>query len=122
MKSLAIVIFNLALLLSAALARADLTIEITQGMDNPTAIAVVPFAWEGTGAAPVDMAAVIDADLTRSGQFAPVARTDMLGLPSTEQEVFYRDWRALETEYLLIGRVSTPPVPVFASITSCSMC
>ena len=109
MKSLAIVIFNLALLLSAALARADLTIEITQGMDNPTAIAVVPFAWEGTGAAPVDMAAVIDADLTRSGQFAPVARTDMLGLPSTEQEVFYRDWRALETEYLLIGRVSTPP-------------
>ena len=109
MKSLAIVIFNLAFLLSAALARADLTIEITQGMDNPTAIAVVPFAWEGTGAAPVDMAAVIDADLTRSGQFAPVARTDMLGLPSTEQEVFYRDWRALETEYLLIGRVSTPP-------------
>ena len=106
MKSLAIVILNLALLLSAALARADLTIEITQGMDNPTAIAVVPFAWEGAGAAPVDMAAVIDADLARSGQFAPVARTDMLGLPSTEQEVFYRDWRALETEYLLIDRKS----------------
>ena len=42
MKSLAVVILNLALLLSAALARADLTIEITQGMDNPTAIAVSP--------------------------------------------------------------------------------
>ena len=38
-------------------ARAELTIEITQGMDNPTAIAVVPFAWQGAGAAPDDIAA-----------------------------------------------------------------
>ncbi len=30
----------------------------------------------------------------------------MLGRPSTGAEVFYRDWRALDTEYLLIGRVS----------------
>ena len=92
--------------MAPAAVRADLTIEITQGMDNPTSIAVVPFAWAGPGAAPVDMASVIDGDLARSGQFAPVARADMLGLPSTEAEVFYRDWRASETEYLLIGRAS----------------
>ena len=103
MKTFAVIILNMVLVLAA---RADLTIEITQGMDNPTAIAVVPFAWQGPGVAPADVASVIDADLTRSGQFAPVARTDMLGRPSTKEEVFYRDWRALETEYLLIGRVS----------------
>ena len=87
-------------------ARADLTIEITQGVDNPTSIAVVPFAWQGAGTAPEDVAAVVDGDLTRSGQFAPIGRADMLGRPSTEAEVFYRDWRAISSEYLLIGRVS----------------
>ncbi|MBE9538307.1 MAG: Tol-Pal system protein TolB [Proteobacteria bacterium] len=87
-------------------ARAELVIEITQGVDDPTAIAIVPFAWHGTGSAPEDIAGVVDSDLTRSGQFAPVNRNDMLGLPTTEKEVFYRDWRAIASEYLLIGRVS----------------
>jgi len=96
----------LALLLAPVGVRAELIIEITQGVDNPTAIAVVPFAWNGVGSVPEDIAAVVDSDLTRSGQFAPVDRHDMLGLPSTEKEVFYRDWRAIQSEYLLIGRVS----------------
>ena len=96
----------LLLLLLAPLARAQLVIEITQGVDDPTPIAVVPFAWEGTGAAPEDIAGVVQEDFRRSGQFAPVARSDMLGLPSREDEIFYRDWRAIATEYVLIGRVS----------------
>tara|TARA_R110002110_G_scaffold415847_1_gene657742 strand:- start:3047 stop:4345 length:1299 start_codon:yes stop_codon:yes gene_type:complete len=107
MKRTIALLFAVAALLAALQARADLTIEITQGMDNPTAIAVVPFAWNGPGAAPVDVAAVVDSDLTRSGQFSPVQRADMLGRPTTEAEVFYRDWRAIDTEYLLIGRIST---------------
>jgi len=96
----------LVMLLAATTARAELVIEITQGVDNPTAIAIVPFAWNGAGNVPEDIAAVVDSDLTRSGQFAPVNRNDMLGLPTTEKEVFYRDWRAIQSEYLLIGRVS----------------
>ncbi|MCB1676885.1 MAG: Tol-Pal system protein TolB [Halioglobus sp.] len=106
MKWLAIAAMSIALAYGALDARADLTIEITQGVDNPTAIAVVPFAWQGAGTAPLDVAEVIDGDLARSGQFAPVDRADMLSRPSTEADVFYRDWRAIDTEYLLIGRVS----------------
>ena len=106
MKSLVGALLSVVVAVTALSARADLTIEITQGMDNPTAIAVVPFAWQGPGAAPEDIAGVVDGDLARSGQFAPVGRADMLGRPSTEAEVFYRDWRAIDTEYLLIGRVS----------------
>jgi TolB protein len=107
MKRLLQAVFAITLLLGASLGRAELVIEITSGVDNPTSIAVVPFAWSGPGGAPEDIAAVIDSDLARSGQFAPVERADMLGLPSTEQEVFYRDWRSLKAEYLLIGRVDT---------------
>ena len=94
------------LLLWVFSARAELTIEITQGMDNPTAIAVVPFAWDGPGTPPDDVARVVQEDFERSGQFDPVDRADMLGFPSREADIFYRDWRAISTEYVLIGRVS----------------
>jgi len=106
MKRLLGILMGVVLVVSALRAQAELTIEISQGSDNPTTIAVVPFAWQGAGAAPEDLASVVDGDLARSGQFVPVARTDMLGRPSTEAEVFYRDWRSINTEYLLIGRVS----------------
>ena len=106
MKSLSKVVTAALLFVVALGARAELVIEITQGVDNPTAIAVVPFGWSGTGTPPEDISAVVNSDLTRSGQFEPVDRSDMLGYPRTEEEIFYRDWRALATEYLLIGRVS----------------
>jgi TolB protein len=99
-------IIALTLLLLTSVARAELIIEITQGRDNPTSIAVVPFGWSGWGSAPEDVASVVQGDLMRSGQFAPVAREDMLGLPTRESEVYYRDWRSTNVEYLLIGRVT----------------
>lgn len=95
-----------SLVLQAPGAAAQLVIEITQGVDDPTPIAVVPFAWEDAGPAPEDMAQVVHDDLRRSGQFAPVERADMLGFPSQESEIFYRDWRAIASEYLLIGRAA----------------
>ncbi|MEZ5503879.1 MAG: Tol-Pal system beta propeller repeat protein TolB [Halioglobus sp.] len=106
MKRLLALLTSVVLAVSAASAWAQLTIEISQGSDNPTAIAVAPFAWQGAGSPPEDIAAIIDGDLARSGQFAPIARTDMLSRPSNEAEVFYRDWRSISAEYLLIGRVS----------------
>lgn len=96
----------LILIVLAPLARAQLVIEVVTGQDDPTPIAIVPFAWEGPGTAPEDIAQVSQEDFARSGQFAPVPRTDMLGFPSREADVFYRDWRAISSEYVLIGRVS----------------
>jgi TolB protein len=106
MKWLAQALLSVVFMMVSLGARAELVIEITQGVDDPIAIAVVPFAWQGAGSAPDDIAQVVQSDLLRSGQFAPVDRRDMLSRPSTKEEVYYRDWRAIETEYLLIGRVS----------------
>ena len=86
--------------------RGELQIEINQGIENPTPIAVVPFAWQGVGSAPEDVAQIVDSDLARSGQFSPVSRRDMLSYPTRESELYYRDWRAIAAEYVLIGRVS----------------
>ncbi len=83
---------------------AQLQIEITRGVDNPTPIAVVPFGWSGAGASPEDVARIIDSDLARSGQFSPVSRRDMLSYPSRGSELYFRDWRAINSDYVLIGR------------------
>jgi TolB protein len=94
------------LLLCVSGVRAELQIEINQGVENPTPIAVVPFAWQGVGSPPEDVAQIIDSDLARSGQFAPVSRRDMLSYPTRESALFFRDWRAISAEYVLIGRVT----------------
>lgn len=109
MKRLLAVVTSVVLAFGAAGSWAQLSIEISQGADNPTSIAVVPFTFQSAGTPPEDLAAVVDGDLARSGLFAPIARTDMLSRPSSEGEVYYRDWRAINTEYLLLGRVTTQP-------------
>ncbi len=92
-------------LLFSTYSTAQLTIEITQGRDNPTSIAVVPLGWQGSGLPKEDVAGIIEADLQRTGQFAPVARGDMLGSPQDQSEVFFNDWRLLNVQYLLIGKM-----------------
>ncbi len=84
-------------------ARAELMIEITQGMDNPTPIAIVPFA--GARGLPENVSKIVSDDLLRSGFFRPVPPSDMLSLPQREQDIFYRDWRVLGTEFLVIGNI-----------------
>lgn len=82
----------------------SLEITVIEGVDNPTPIAVVPIGWNGSPLAE-DISSIITADLRRSGFFRPIPPEDMLSSPSREQEVFYRDWRALDAQYLVIGQM-----------------
>ena len=97
------------LLLSlAASSWADLdTIIIDQGVDDPIRIAVVPFALSEDLDSADNLAKLIRFDLARSGQFDPVAPENMLSYPSTQDAVFFRDWRILQTAYLVIGQAQT---------------
>ena len=97
----------LLLALAAGSLRAELRIEITEGVDTALPIAVVPFGWQGPGAPPLDAAAVVAADLARSGRYAPLERKDMLQTPTTGTEVNFGDWRRQGSEVLVIGRVIT---------------
>ena len=107
-KTMSISVFSAAvfsLLLSFSAWSQSLVIEITQGVDNPVPIAVVPFQWSGVNALNEDVAQVIDADLERSGQFKSLKRSLMLSFPYQKDDVYYRDWQYLATEYLVIGQV-----------------
>ena len=106
MKQLLAVLTVAMLATFATSAAAQITIEITEGNRDATPIAIVPFGRQGVGLPSEDLAQIVDSDLARSGQFLPIARTDMLGRPSIESEVFFRDWGAINAKYLLIGRES----------------
>lgn len=87
------------------LASAQLVVQITRGSSAPLPIAVVPFA-DNVGPA-TDVAAVVTADLERSGRFAVLARQDLLSSPAPGQPMLWADWRRLAVNHVLVGRVRT---------------
>jgi len=54
---------------------------------------------------PFDVAGLISADLGQSGRFQPMDVRDMVSRPSLPEDVSYQDWRIVEVDYLVIGRV-----------------
>jgi TolB protein len=86
-------------------ASAELRIEISEGVSKPVPVAIVPLGWEGAGAPPYDVAAMIATDLTRSGRFAPLPRDDMPEMPTSGRELDFADWRLLGVEVVVVGRL-----------------
>ena len=82
------------------------TIIIDQGQDDPVRIAVVPFKMDSGLSDQINLSEIIAFDLVRSGQFQPLPTANMLSYPSSSDGVFFRDWRILKTDYLLIGNAS----------------
>jgi TolB protein len=90
---------------SVALAEAELTIRIEQGIESALPIAVVPFAEVGDMHGSVDIAAIVRANLQRSGQFAAMPPQDMPSKPANFSAVNFKDWRTLGMENLVVGKI-----------------
>ncbi len=105
-RALIRVLAGVALLCGATSARAILTIEITQALEGGMPIAIVPFRTEGAPP-PQDVAAIIEADLVRSGRFSAVPPQDFVSTPSRHSDVVFKDWRISRAEALVIGQVHT---------------
>jgi len=82
-------------------ADAVLRIEIRKGVDQGLPVAIVPFG----GAAAIDAAEVITADLSLSGRFDPLATNDMLSRPTRSDQVNFLNWRTVGVDYLLVGEL-----------------
>lgn len=94
------------LALSSSSAWSELVIRVTQGNDKPTTVAVSPIALNGLRIKE-DIGAIVEADLQRSGLFRNTPRRDMLAFPSKASDVYFRDWRMLGSEYLVVGSMRT---------------
>lgn len=109
MRQLAVrrfVVLGLCVLLSGA-AQAQLKFEITNFVGQRAPIAVVPFGWESDSLEDsFDIAAIIKADLSRSGRFAPIAEDDMLQKPTAGADVDFDDWSILGVEAVVVGKVT----------------
>ena len=101
-KKIALVLFFGLVSLSAS---AGLDITVTRGSDKPTRIAIAPVALSGFRPSD-DIAQVVEADLTRSGFFETVERRNMLAFPGKVNDVYYRDWRMLGAEYLVVSSLA----------------
>jgi len=82
---------------------AVIEIEITQGGESAIPIAIVPFGWREGGRPPEDIAAIISADLNRSGNFAPINREDLIATPVSGDKPRYGNWRLAGVEFLVVG-------------------
>ena len=99
------------LLLMTALAwspagHSELLIRITEGADSAIPVAVVPFGRSGDVPADDDVSRIIRDNLTMTGEFRPLSPDRMLSLPSSGDDVFFRDWRLLGQRYLVVGGVT----------------
>ncbi len=90
-------------LLGASAAYAQLTIEITKGIEGAQPVAVVPF---GTSQSlPADMAAIISDDLQRSGRFRTLSPQSYSDRPTDISQINYNAWRSRGTDYVVVGNV-----------------
>ena len=87
-------------------ANAVLKIEITEGVEGATPIAVIPFQWIGAGQpASADMSEIVSSDLARSGKFSPVAEKDLLARPKRPDDIHFKTWRVAGVDHLVLGSV-----------------
>ena len=87
-------------------AKAELTIEITQGIASSIPISVVPFQTSASVSSGDILDDIIRNDLERSGHFSVLGPKDMLSHPHTEADLYFRDWRLLKQEYVVMGVIT----------------
>ncbi|HTY94696.1 MAG TPA: Tol-Pal system beta propeller repeat protein TolB [Steroidobacteraceae bacterium] len=89
-------------------APAQLKIEITSGVTDPIAVAIVPFAGSDA-AGGLDVAQLIQGDLEGTGRFRGMPRAAMKSTPSRAQDVQTAAWKSAGNDYVVVGRVLPQP-------------
>jgi TolB protein len=97
----------LALMLLAAAARAQLTIDITTSGGRQIPIAVMPMAGEARQ--PQSVSEVVGADLARTGLFRLVNTIGISPIPTEPSEVNFGDWTTRSADALVIGKIDALP-------------
>ena len=88
----------------------QLKIEITQGTKEPLKIAIIPFNRTLGLSESLVLYKVISKDLESFGEFIVIPPDSMLSLPKSEDEIFYRDWRLIDVDYLVLGSIQNPSI------------
>lgn len=104
MKRLSYWILAFALLFTAG-AQARLEITITGGAEGALPIAIVPFGVPAGDAPAEDLAAIVGADLARSGRFAPLPAESLPARPHEGAQIDFAAWRQAGIDTVVVGRM-----------------
>jgi TolB protein len=87
-------------------ANAVLKIDITEGIEGATPIAIIPFTWSGSSKLiDADISSIVSSDLARSGKFSPVPEKQLLARPQRPDDIHFKTWRVAGVDHLVIGAV-----------------
>ena len=99
-------ILLLAIICFSQTANAVLKIDITEGIEGATPIAVIPFQWSGSARlSDANISEIVSSDLARSGKFSPVAEKDLLARPQRPEDIHFKTWRVAGVDHLVLGSV-----------------
>jgi len=98
------VLFGALLVLVASSARAELTVQITQGVEGGIPIAIVPFGGQEIVGGE-NIGSIVSSDLARSGRFRTLGLEAMPQRPTAPEQVQFPAWQALSQDNLVIGQV-----------------
>ncbi|MDF7671008.1 Tol-Pal system beta propeller repeat protein TolB [Orbaceae bacterium ESL0721] len=94
-----------SVLLYAMICHAEVRIVITDGISSAKPIAIVPFKWTGSGAAPQNIGEIVAADLRNSGKFNPIDPSNMPQKPTTASGVIPNLWSPLNVSAVVVGTI-----------------
>ena len=100
----------LLILAFSNLLTSELILEITQGTEDPYRVAILKF--EGDQKVSNDIDKIIRNNLMRSGEFNLFVNKDLLSLPNNETEVIFNDFRILDIDYLVIGKIAKDGISI----------
>ena len=81
----------------------ELILEITQGTENPFRVALLEFDGDKNISNQIDD--IIKNNLKISGEFGIFEGSDLLSIPSNESEVIFNDFKILNIDYLVMGKI-----------------
>ena len=99
------IIFAGFIFFSSSVLHALEVIEILGGKASQIPIAVMPFKSFGAQKAIGKINSVIKSDLSRSGLFYALDTRGVIAAPNSDKEVNFSQWKSLEAQFLIIGRI-----------------
>ncbi len=112
MKKLAALLCLVCVLIFPSLAKAEVKVDITRGTVEPIPVAIPAFRGNSGAEAKFgrDIAQVIGNDLVRSGLFSMIDPGSFIqDMDSLQVAPRFADWRVLNSQGLVVGRVETQP-------------
>jgi len=84
---------------------AQIELDVSGGEVRGIPTAIVPFKFIDGQPQGVDVADIVNKNLSATGKFDPINSQRFLTQPSKIDEVRYKDWRFIDAEVLVIGEV-----------------